>query len=140
MIKPQAITGTPKRLQLPLRKRLMLVTALLLSGGPLTVMASTQAAYASPASPHQPSSHSKPNKPKEKDVVNIVITCKPGTGGKGGKATEKSGGANGGGGGNCTVTIPIKVFVTEKNNLILTAKHKVKLVNNEVNASAVVQP
>src|SRR5438105_11363194 len=113
MIKQKAITVDPKRLQLPLWKRLMLVTTLLLSGGPLTVMVSTQAAYASPTSSHQ---HT-PSKQKEKkgeSLINLVIICEPGNGGKGGKSTQKSSGAVGGKGGDCIVTIPIKLLLTEK--------------------------
>src|SRR5579864_5171870 len=113
MIKQQATTETLKQLQFPLWKRMTLVTALLLSAGPLTVMALTQPAYASASSPHK---HT-PKQPVEQNVVNIVITCSPGKGGNGGKAIEKSTGAVGGNGGNCTVTIPIKVLLTQKNNI-----------------------
>jgi hypothetical protein len=143
MIKQQAITGTPKQLQFPWWKRLMLVTALLLSGGPLTVMASTQAAHASPTSQHQ-HTHSKP---KEQDVITIVITCNPGNGGNGVKSIKKSKGAEGGRGGDCVVTIPIKVLLTVKNNMTLTGKNKVTLkgenkiehADNVVTASAVLE-
>ena len=126
MQKQQVITETPKQLRLPLWKRLTLVTALLLSGGPLTVIASTQAAYASPTGPQQ---HTK-SKPKEESITTIVIKCIPGKGGNGGKATKKSSGAVGGRGGDCIVTIPIKVLLTEKNN--------VKHAKTVVNASTVV--
>jgi hypothetical protein len=133
MQKQQAITETPKQLRLPLWKRLTLVTALLLSGGPLTVIASTQAAYASPTSSHQ---HTD-NKPKEQSVTNIIIKCIPGKGGKGGEATKKSSGAVGGRGGDCVVTIPIKVLVTEKTNV--QRANNVKLANNVVSAGTVVK-
>jgi hypothetical protein len=129
MIKQQTITGDPKQLHLPLWKRLTLVTAILLSGGPLTVIASTQAAYANPSSPHQ-HTPSKQKEKKEVSLVNIVVTCKPGNGGKGGKATQKSSGAAGGGGGDCIVTIPIKLLLTEKNN--------VQHANAVVNAGTVI--
>ena len=131
MKKQQAITETPKQFRLPLWKRLTLVTALFLSGGPLTVIASTQAAYASPANTHQ---HTK-SKPKEESITTIVIKCIPGKGGNGGKADKKSSGAVGGKGGDCIVTIPIKVLLTEKTNV----QHAKTVVNagTVVHANAV---
>lgn len=131
MTMQQAITGTPKQFRLPLWKRMTLVTALLLSGGPITVLVSTQAAYASPTSPPQQTQ----GKPKVIYLTDIVITCTPGKGGKGGKSTGKSSGAAGGNGGSCTVNIPIEVTLTE-NNIVLSAK-TVANANNVTNAKVV---
>ena len=140
MKKQQAIIVTPKQFQFPWWKQLTLTTALLLSGGPFAVMASTQAAYASPINPH-PHTHNQPEKQDqtiEQNLVNIVINCTPGNGGNGGKSTGKSTGAVGGRGGDCVVTIPIKVLLSLKNDVM----HANAMVNagNVIHASTVLHP
>ena len=116
-------TERPKHAHLPLWKRCTLITTLLLTGGPLIAMASSQAAYADTANdiPYQtitiPSgttqhlvlrfpSWKKNGKPKM-NILRITVVCKDGgLSGTAGIALFDSTGAAAGTPGSCTLTIP----------------------------------
>ena len=76
MMKQQTVTSSQNHFQLPVWKRLILVTAILLSGETLAIITSNQAAYANNG-------------------------CNGGNGGPGGTANNGSSGADGGNGGDC---------------------------------------
>jgi hypothetical protein len=82
MVKQQAMAGMLKRVRLPLWKRLLLVTAILLSGESLVAVASSQAAHASSVT---------------------YIICKAGDGGDGGLSIHTIDGGRGGTGGDCLI-------------------------------------
>jgi hypothetical protein len=82
MVKQEVMAGIPKRLGLPLWKRLILVTALLLSGESLVAIGSSHPAHANGV---------------------IYIVCRAGDGGHGGVASHINDGARGGNGGDCVI-------------------------------------
>ena len=82
MVKQQVTVGISKHIRLPLWKRLVLVTTLLLSGEPLVAIVSSQAAHA--------------------DGI-VYITCYAGNGGNGGIANNTNDGGRGGNGGDCLI-------------------------------------
>jgi len=116
MPKQREAKGSQKYNQLPLWKRMTLLTAILSSGGSLATLVPSQATYAhsSKSNTVHPTEHSRHKTPKES--VKLLVVCKAGHGGKGGSATRKSSGAAGGAGGNCVVNVPINVFLMGQNN------------------------
>ena len=107
MLKQQAMTGSQKYNQLALWKRMTLVTAMLFSGGPLAVLAPSQAAYASSHKPntHHHIKHKRLNIREGSETTKLFIICITGNAGQGGSATQESSGANGGSGGNCFINV-----------------------------------
>jgi hypothetical protein len=90
MVKQKVMAGTSMHVRLPLWKRLLLVTALLLSGETLVTTASSQAAHANSVT------HTHAN-----GVTYIM--CRAGDGGHGGVATFTTDGGRGGNGGDCLI-------------------------------------
>lgn len=82
MVKQQVMAGISKHIRIPLWKRLMLVTTLLLSGEPLVAIVSSQAAHANGVA---------------------YIVCYAGNGGDGGVASHTTDGGRGGNGGDCLI-------------------------------------
>ena len=104
---------------LSLRKRFTLVTALLLAGGPLIAMTSSQAAYAYtrnldisiPAGTTRHLQFRFPiwqkNGQLKFTILNLTVVCNGGDSGTAGTALFDSTGATAGTAGSCTLTIPI---------------------------------
>ena len=113
MLKQQGATANQKSNQLPLWKRMTVVTAILFSGGSLATLVPGQAVYAH--NNRSNTSHHIRGK-ERKENINLIIRCKAGNGGKGGLSTKKSNGAAGGAGGNCNITIPLNIFLAKQNN------------------------
>jgi hypothetical protein len=90
MIRQKLMEGTSKHVRLPLWKRLLLVTALLLSGETLVATASSQAAHANDVT------HAHAN-----GVTYIM--CRAGDGGHGGTSMFTTDGGRGGTGGDCLI-------------------------------------
>ena len=84
MRKQQVMAAVSKHVRLPLWKRLMLITALLLSGESLAAVVSSQAAHASTIT---------------------YIVCNAGDGGPGGVSSHSTDGGRGGNGGDCLISI-----------------------------------
>jgi hypothetical protein len=82
MVKQKMMEGISTHVRLPLWKRLMLVTALLLSGEALVASASSQAAHANGVT---------------------YVMCVAGDGGDGGWATHAIDSGRGGNGGDCFI-------------------------------------
>ncbi len=113
MLNLRKTTGDQKHNQLPLWRRMTVVTAILFSGGSLATLVPSQAVYAH--SNRSNTSHHTRDK-ERKENINLLIICKAGNGGKGGSATKKSNGATGGAGGSCNINLPISIFLTNQNN------------------------
>ena len=122
-------TERPKHAHLPLWKRCTLITTLLLTGGPLIAMASSQAAYADtsndipyqtitiPPGPRSISycaflSWKKNGKPKM-NILRITVVCKDGgLSGTAGIALFDSTGAAAGTPGSCNYRYPLPSLTT----------------------------
>ena len=117
MLKQQVMTGSQTYNQLPLWKRMTLVTALFFSGGSLAVLPPSQAAYAhsNRSNTHHSIKQEHSTQTRNKSIK-LLILCQAGNGGKGGLTTRKSSGAEGGSGGNCNITVPITLFLTIPHN------------------------
>lgn len=112
MLKQRKTAESHKYNRFPLWKQMALVIAILFSGGALTTLVPSQAAYAhsNRSNIHHHTGHKGRNIRKES--IKLLIVCQAGNGGQGGAAMKKSSGANGGAGGSCNITVPIKVFLT----------------------------
>lgn len=106
------MTGSQKYAQLPLWKRMTLVTAILFSGSSLAALAPSQVAFARSGKPNTSHHGGHKGQSTRTKSIKLIIICKTGNGGKGGSAMKKSSGANGGSGGNCIVSVPITQVVT----------------------------
>ena len=107
------MTGSYKYNQIPLWKRMTLVTAMLFSGGSTAALVPSQAAYANSNRPHTHHQTRQGHSTRTRSgSIKLLIICKTGNGGKGGSAISKSSGATGGSGGNCIINVPINVFLT----------------------------
>jgi len=116
MLKQQMMTCSQKYTQLPLWKRMTLVTAILFSGSSLAALVPSQAAFAHSSKPNTSHHTGHKGQSTRTKTIKLLIVCKAGNGGRGGSATKKSNGASGGSGGSCIVSIPIKQVVTIKTN------------------------
>ena len=115
MLKQQETTGDQKYNQLPLWKRMTVVTAILFSGGSLVTLVPNQVTYAHSSRSDAFHHHKHDRNKTQRETVNLFITCKSGNGGKGGLAKRKSNGASGGAGGSCNINIPIDIFLEKQN-------------------------
>ncbi len=92
MLKQQVMTASQKYAQLPLWKRMTLVTAILFSGSSLATFVSSQAAYASSNKPNTYNHTGHKGQSTRTESTKLLIVCKTGNGGKGGSASRKSNG------------------------------------------------
>src|SRR5215475_5782226 len=105
MLKQQIMAAVSKHVRLPLGKRLMLITALLLPGESLVAVVFSQDAYASVAVGPGQVAASIAGVPGQAVHVNNVtfIACHAGDGGPGGISSHSTDGGRGGNGGDCLI-------------------------------------